>query len=80
MPSTPPPFPPPQFNRPALSPRKLILSVLLVFSIIFFFLILFAGLFAVIQEAAPHNAPRLPILVAIKHVIAHPLQHFYHRK
>ena len=60
--------------------RKIILAVILAGSIIFFFLILFAGVFAVLREAAPHS--RLgggSILLVIKRTVAHFVHAVHHR-
>jgi hypothetical protein len=90
--STPPPLPPtppsPPFaaarrvraRRTRISPRTVILSIVLAGSIIFFFLILFVALFAVLQEAAPRIGPHTTLIVAVKHVIARQIAHFIHHR
>ncbi len=63
----------------AISPRKLILAVILAGSILFFFLILSAGAVAILREAAPHGhgAGIVRIILAVRHAIAHHI--FHHR-
>jgi len=85
-PSAPPPFPPcppargGRAARGGISPRKLILAVILAGSILFFFLILFAGLVATLHEGSPREGPRISTLAAIKRVIVHEMHHFSHHK
>jgi hypothetical protein len=66
--------------RRRISPRTVILSVVLVGSILFFFLILFVGLVAVLQEAAPRMGPHVPLAAAVKHAIAHQIARLIHHK
>jgi hypothetical protein len=79
IPSSPPPLPTvpgAQAARRSISPRKVILSVVLAGSVLFFFLILFAALVAILREAAPPGHRNFAAhLVAVKHIIA---QHIYH--
>jgi hypothetical protein len=82
-PSTPPaqsPAPGGQTARGSISPRKLILGVILAGSILLFFLILFAGGIAILREASPRGGARTPLLVAVKRVIAHDILHIHHHK
>ena len=78
-----PPSPLPAGNPTArsISPRKVILGIILAGSIVFFFLILFAGIFAIVREAAPRSSAgqvsAVAILRVVKHLIAHhiPIPH-----
>ncbi len=60
-----------------LTPRRVLLGIVLFFSIVFFFMILGAGLVAVMREASVRRPPPMvgSLIGAIRHVIAHHILH-----
>jgi hypothetical protein len=83
IPSLPPP--PPSTVRPlrrgSISPRKLILGIILTGSVLAFFLILSVTAVAILREAAPFGRSGLtPLLVAIKRLIAHHIPRIFDSK
>jgi hypothetical protein len=60
-----------------LSPRKVILGLVLAGAILFFCLILMVGAIAILREAAPKTgyAGLRHIIAAVRHVIAHTIPH-----
>jgi len=71
------PYPPGRrgYGGDGISPRKVILGLILAGSILFFFFILFVGAIAVIQEGSLKGASHIPLMGAVKRVIAHFLHH-----
>ena len=87
MNSPPPPSTPPFSSCPGghpvrggISPRKIILALVLAASILVFFLVLFAGVIAILMEAAPRTMSHAHFLVAIKHAVAHQIARLTHHK
>jgi hypothetical protein len=76
-------MPPAPACQPArgISPRKLILGIILAGSILFFFFILFAGGIAVLREAAPsRHAGLAHLLIAVRHAIVRHIIQITHHK
>jgi hypothetical protein len=86
-PSNPTAFPPqPDGQEPAkgISPRRLVLGLVLGGSVLLFFLILLASIVAILREASPsHQAGLSHLLVrlclAVRHVVARRVIHFFRR-
>jgi hypothetical protein len=81
--STPPPLPAGNAAPRGISPRKLILGVILAGSVLLFFMVLLAGGVAILHEAAPRGGGRASfagVVLAIRHVIAHHLSFHGHKK
>jgi hypothetical protein len=72
-PQTPPSYPSARrgYAGDGISPRKVILGLILAASIVVFFLILFVGVIAIVQEGSLRGARHLASLATLKHAVAH---------